>query len=91
MRLLLVLFIVLFTAIGMALVPGCAHQPSVGSNHGKISTQISNSPTSSASEVENIECALKKTSERISQQRQWLQELKSAESELSQPEPDYGW
>ena len=91
MRLLLVLFIVLFTAIGMTLVPGCAHQPSHRNHRDKISTQSSYSLTSEVSEIETIESALKKTSERISQQHQWLQELKSAESELSQPEPDYGW
>jgi len=51
----------------------------------------STSPKTSEDEVETIEQAIKNTRARLSLQQEWLQQLKSAESELSRPEPDYGW
>ena len=79
--------LVLFNAIGIALVPRCAYQTSQSTKPGSMSSQ---KPSGSTSETDTIEAAHKRASKRLFLQRQRLQELKSAESELSRPKTDYG-
>ena len=92
MRLLFVLFTALFIATGISTLAGCtAHSHSIqAANAGAPSSTRAPTAQDSA-DADTIEKALLKTSARITQQREWLENIKEAEKELSRPAVDYGW
>ncbi|MEC8023512.1 MAG: hypothetical protein VX223_06220 [Myxococcota bacterium] len=92
MRLLFVLYIALFITTGISTLAGCtAHShPVQAANAGAPSSMRAPAARESA-DADTLEKALLKASARITQQREWLENIKAAEKELSRPAVDYGW
>ena len=91
MRLIIALFTVLFTALAPTVLLGCS-QATLTTRQDDSNLQPERlAPLAVTTEIDAIETALKRTKIRLTNQQQWLQQLKSAESELSQPPLDYGW